>query len=77
MGRRKKYFNEEEKKEANRAKVLRYYWNNKEECDRKARERYLAKKLVSFNKNGTSGSAVPDVVQLQTIEEFQTNDEQH
>lgn len=78
MGRRRKYFNEEEKKEANRAKVLRYYWNNKEECDRKARERYMAKKLANFNNNGTSGSAaIPEETQLQTTEEQpQINDQQ-
>jgi hypothetical protein len=78
MGRRRKYFTDEEKKEANRAKVLRYYWNNKEECDRKARERYLAKKL-SYANNGASGSAEqkpPEEPKLQPTQEQSVTNEQ-
>lgn len=48
MGRRKKYFSEEEKRLANKNKVFKYYWNNKEACDKKARERYWRKKLGTF-----------------------------
>ena len=77
MGRRRKYFTDLEKKEANRAKVLRYYWNNKDECDRKARERYMAKKLAN-SRNGVSGSSdTPEEIQLQTTQEqSQNNDKQ-
>lgn len=40
MGRIKKYFTAEEK-QASRAKASKkYYWNNKEQEDAKARERY-------------------------------------
>lgn len=45
MGRHKKYKTDEERKAANNEKVKRFYWANKEECDRKARERYHRKKF--------------------------------
>lgn len=78
MGRRRKYFSAEELKEANRRKVLKFYWNNKEACDQKAKDRYWAKKLANSN-NGTSGSLEPvsEELQLQTTEKTsQTNDQQ-
>ena len=40
MGRKKKYFTEEEKQEANRQKVKDYYYRHKDEVDKKAKERY-------------------------------------
>lgn len=40
MGRRKKYYTEEDKIMANRAKVLKFYYNNKEEWNVKCREYY-------------------------------------
>ena len=76
MGRRRKYFSDEEKKEANRAKVLRYYWRNKDKCDEKARERYKAKKLADYN-NSVSGSAISEESKLQqTTQEQVTTNEQ-
>ena len=75
MGRRRKYFSVEEQKQANREKVSRYYWNNKEECDKKARERYFTKKLAG-SKNGTSGSVVPDEPQLLISQEQIQENEQ-
>lgn len=68
MGRRKKYFSPEEIKEANRAKVLRYYWRNKDMCDEKARQRYWDKKLANTT-NGSSGSLeLIEETKLQLIE---------
>ena len=45
MGRHKKHFTDEEKKEANRKKSLAFYWRNKEKMDKKAREYYWKKKV--------------------------------
>ena len=70
MGRRRKYFSPEEIKEANRAKVLRYYWRNKDLCDEKARQRYWDKKLA----NTTNGSGSLELVEenrLQTTIEIE------
>jgi hypothetical protein len=52
MGRGKKYHTDEERRAANNEKVKRFYWANKEECDRKARERYWKKKLEDVPSNG-------------------------
>ena len=49
MGRRKKYFTESEKKEANRQKVKEYYYRNKAQLDERAKDYYwLKKKFVRF-----------------------------
>jgi hypothetical protein len=40
VGRSKKYFTVEEKKEAGKKASKKYYWKNKSEIDRKATERY-------------------------------------
>lgn len=40
MGRLKKYNTEEEKREANRASVRKYYWKNKEAQDNRSRSNY-------------------------------------
>ena len=49
MGRKRKYFNDTEKKEADKEKALRYYWANKEICDTRARERYWKRKTGNTN----------------------------
>jgi len=46
MGRKQKYFTEEEIKKANRIKAKRYYWVNKEKVDEKAKEKYRQKNKV-------------------------------
>ena len=45
MGRLKKYYTKEEKKESIRLKSKRYYWKNKEKIDAKAKARYHKNKL--------------------------------
>ena len=65
MGRRKKYFSPEEKKEADREKVLRYYWKNKELCDQKSRDRYRVKKLAKQANTDVSGSVVQAIEEIQ------------
>jgi hypothetical protein len=44
MGRKRKYFTEEEKNQANRDKFMRYYFKNKEKIKKKNLTRYYAKK---------------------------------
>lgn len=48
MGRKQKYITEEEKKQANRDKVMRHYWRNQEKIKEKNLKRYYEKK----NNNG-------------------------
>lgn len=48
MGRIKKYLTPEDKKQARADASKRYYWNNKEQEDEKARQRYY--KNISSNK---------------------------
>lgn len=52
MGRLKKYFTEEEKREAIRAAVRKYYWKNKEACDNRSKINYH--KNVKRKKDGES-----------------------
>ena len=47
MGRLKKYLTSEEKQEAKKKRAHEYYWNNKEKCDEKQRERDQIKKKLS------------------------------
>ena len=73
MGRHKKYLTDEQKKQANREKVMRYYFRNKEKCDQKSRDRYWQKKLANAN-NGATGSLPPvEENQLQSTEEQTAN----
>ena len=44
MGRKRKYFTEEEKKDAQRKWQMEHYQRNKEDICKKARERYQKKK---------------------------------
>lgn len=44
MGRLKKYQTAEEKIEAKRLRANKYYWDNKDECDKKQRKRDKAKR---------------------------------
>ncbi len=48
MGRKRKYYTEEEKKEAQRKWQMEHYMRNKEELKAKARERYRKKKQQEF-----------------------------
>ena len=43
MGRRRKYFSKEDYQLAHAIYSKKYYWNNKDEMDAKARERYRVK----------------------------------
>tara|TARA_B100000029_G_scaffold36515_1_gene34338 strand:+ start:204 stop:386 length:183 start_codon:yes stop_codon:yes gene_type:complete len=45
MGRKKKYFTEKEKKEAQRKWQMDYYYRNKETILKKMKEKYRQKKL--------------------------------
>lgn len=45
MGRKRKYFTNEEKIQANRNKFMRFYEKNKEIIKKKNLERYYAKKI--------------------------------
>lgn len=47
MGRRKKYFNDEERKIANNEKVKQFYWRNKDKLDNKAKAYYWRKKIAN------------------------------
>jgi len=44
MGRKKKYYTKEEKKEANIKKSLRYYYKNKNKINKSRMEKYYANK---------------------------------
>ena len=44
MGRHRKYITPEDKKKADAEKALRYYWRNKEACDKRAKDSYWKKK---------------------------------
>jgi len=44
MGRKQKYFTKEEKVQANRDNVMRFYEKNKEEIKKRNLKRYYAKK---------------------------------
>ena len=56
MGRRKRYFSDEERKIANNEKVKQFYWRNKDKLDNKAKAYYWRKKiaqcLISGNTDG-------------------------
>ena len=45
MGRKRKYFTEKEKIQANRDNFMRFYEKNKESIKKKNLERYYAKKI--------------------------------
>lgn len=47
MGRRKRYFSEEERKIANNEKVKQFYWRNKDKLDNKAKAYYWRKKIAN------------------------------
>ena len=51
MGRNKKYITEEEIKQANRDKAMRYYWKNAELIKGMARIRYKRKKKIMEKNN--------------------------
>ena len=55
MGRKKKYKTEEEQRQANRDKAMKYYLANRVECQRKALERY--------HKNKTTEDTVDDDIE--------------
>lgn len=44
MGRKKKYFTNDEKREANRKKSLKYYYKNKDKINNSRMEKYYANK---------------------------------
>lgn len=57
MGRRRKYFSDIEKKEANNNKVKEFYWKNKDRLDDKARTYYWRKKIQALLKTGDTDAA--------------------
>ena len=58
MGRRRKYFNDTEKKDANNKKVKEFYWKNKEVLDVKARAYYWRKKIKKLLDSNNTEDAV-------------------
>lgn len=44
MGRKRKYFTDDEQKQANRDKFMRHYWKNQEKIKKRNLERYYANK---------------------------------
>lgn len=79
MGRRKKYFTESEKKEANRQKVKEYYYRNKAQLDARAKEYYwLKKKFVKFEKEITEreselGTKMSTADKKEFVEKLETD----
>lgn len=63
MGRRRKYFSNEEKLMAHAYHSKIYYWNNRDECVAKANERYHKKKLENV-----SGSIDNEEISLNEID---------
>lgn len=57
MGRRKKYFSDLEKKEANNKKVKEFYWNNKDKLDSNAKAYYWKKKIKNLLEIGNTDGA--------------------
>jgi len=57
MGRRKKYFSDEERKIANNEKVKQFYWRNKDELDIKAKTYYWRKKIIKCLEFGNKEEA--------------------
>ena len=49
MGRKLKYKTEEEKKQANRDRVMKHYWKNQEEIKKKNLKRYYEGKKIKHN----------------------------
>ena len=60
MGRRKRYFSDEERKIANNEKVKQFYWRNKDRLDVKAKSYYWRKKLTDAMVSG-SADEVEDI----------------
>jgi hypothetical protein len=53
MGRKQKYFTDEEKLKANRDKYMRYYWKNVKKIRKeKLRKYYENKRYIQNNKQG-------------------------
>lgn len=52
MGRRRKYFSDEERKIANNNKVKQFYWRNKNSLDGKAKAYYWRKKIKELIDSG-------------------------
>ena len=57
MGRRRKYFSEEERQNANNEKVKQFYWRNKDTLDKKAKAYYWKKKIDSLTEKGLHDEA--------------------
>ena len=52
MGRRRKYFTDEERQQANNEKVKQFYWRNKDKLDEKAKAYYWRKKIETLMREG-------------------------
>lgn len=57
MGRRKKYFSEEERKQSNLDRVKKYYSENKKDIDKRAKEKYWKNKICELLKEGNMDEA--------------------
>lgn len=66
MGRRKKYFNDEERKIANNEKVKQFYWRNKDKLDNKAKVYYWRKKIANSLTSGSKDDA--EVIKQKAIQ---------
>jgi hypothetical protein len=52
MGRRRKYFSDIERRDANNEKVKQFYWRNKNKLDGKAKAYYWKKKIINALEKG-------------------------
>lgn len=66
MGRRRKYFNDEERKIANNEKVKQFYWKNKERLDMKAKSYYWRKKITNSLISGSKEEA--EIIKQKAIQ---------
>ena len=66
MGRRRKYFNDEERKVANNEKVKQFYWKNKDSLDMKAKTYYWKKKILDVIVSGNTEEA--EALRLRAIQ---------
>jgi len=66
MGRRKKYFNDAERKIANNEKVKQFYWRNKDRLDVKAKAYYWKKKILNALASGNTDAA--EIIKQKAIQ---------
>lgn len=66
MGRRKRYFSDEERKIANNEKVKQFYWRNKTKLDNNAKAYYWRKKIANSLVSGSKEDA--EIIKQKAIQ---------